>query len=325
MRYVISVVVLGFGLALASQEASAILIDDFTFIQSVTQNGEGTTLHVAACGASCIGGQRELALNQVAGGNSSSVNVNTGVAGHLTFNNGVGVRSNISVLWDGNGAAGNQNALAANLSADAAGFLIAATSDVGATGTVRVYSGAGNYSEANWSIPSGLAMQTTTVLFANFVSVAGTGANFANVSAIELRVNGGDSLDVKLGRFETTNQNDATIAVQIDIKPGTSLNTVNLRSAGVIPVAILGGAALDVADIDPSTLRLSGAETHLAGKSGKSMCSVEFVDGDNYPDLLCHFQTDQLSLQVGDSIVTLHGQTFGGKPIQGEDNVTIVP
>ena len=51
----------------------------------------------------------------------------------------------------------------------------------------------------------------------------------------------------------------AVIEVAVDIRPGSCPNPLNCKSKGVLPVAILGTAELDVTSIDPVTVRLAGA------------------------------------------------------------------
>lgn len=49
-------------------------------------------------------------------------------------------------------------------------------------------------------------------------------------------------------------QSDLTVFV--DIKPGSCPNPINLKSKGVLPVAILGTEEFDVTQIDPTSIRL---------------------------------------------------------------------
>lgn len=115
------------------------------------------------------------------------------------------------------------------------------------------------------------------------------------------------------------------IEVAIDIKPGSYPNSINLSSAGVIPVAILSSESFDAASIDPDTLRLSGASVGIAGKSGKLLCHLEDVNGDSRNDMVCQFETAQLMLQTGDTMGVITGTTLSGVGIHGQDTVRIVP
>lgn len=119
----------------------------------------------------------------------------------------------------------------------------------------------------------------------------------------------------------------AITVVDIDIKPGSDPNSVNLSSAGKIPVAILSTPDFDApAEVDPDTLRLAGAAVKLIGKSGKFQCSSQDVNGDGLLDLVCHFETQTLFLlEAGHTVAVLEGSTLDGTAIRGEDSVKIVP
>jgi len=112
------------------------------------------------------------------------------------------------------------------------------------------------------------------------------------------------------------------IEVEIDIKPGSDPNCINLDSNGVIPVAILGSATFDAADVDPSTVTLEGAAVRLKGKSG-NYGSLEDVNNDGYPDLVVHIV--DFSVSSGATTATLTGELFDGTPIEGSDSICIVP
>jgi len=107
------------------------------------------------------------------------------------------------------------------------------------------------------------------------------------------------------------------ITVPVDIKPETGENTINLGSKGVLPVAVLGSAALDVSEIDPSSVRLAEA--------APLRWHTEDVNADGLPDLFFHFPVPELALDSTSTDATLVGQTTDGTPIAGSDDVTIVP
>ncbi len=118
---------------------------------------------------------------------------------------------------------------------------------------------------------------------------------------------------------------NTALNVTIDVKPGSYPNSINLSSAGVVPVAIFSTNTFDATSIDPDSLFLAGASVGMIGKSGNLLCSVHDVNGDGLTDLVCQFQTAQLSLQPGDTVAVLVGKTFGGVAIRGQDTVNIVP
>ena len=103
-------------------------------------------------------------------------------------------------------------------------------------------------------------------------------------------------------------------------------NAINLVSKGVIPVAILSSAEFDATTVDPDTVALAGAGVALRGKSAKSMAHEADVNGDGLVDLVCQVETENLdpeSFQGGYVILT--GESFDGEPIEGADEITIVP
>jgi hypothetical protein len=110
----------------------------------------------------------------------------------------------------------------------------------------------------------------------------------------------------------------------IDIKPGSDPNSINVSSAGVIPVAILSSDTFDATQVDPATCNLAGASVRVAGKSDSQLCHAEDVNGDGLQDLTCQFENDLIA-EEGDSIAVLEGETFDGTPFRGEGTIRIVP
>lgn len=109
----------------------------------------------------------------------------------------------------------------------------------------------------------------------------------------------------------------------VDIKPGDSLNRVNIKSNGVVTVAILGSATFDATSIDPSTVALGGAQAKPKGKSG-NYGSLEDVNSDSYPDLAVQVPTRDISLTGDAATAALTAFTFSGIPVFGSDSVNIV-
>ena len=123
---------------------------------------------------------------------------------------------------------------------------------------------------------------------------------------------------------------DALISeVDIDIKPGSDLNTINMCSMGVIPIAIFGSDTFDVADIDVSKLRLGdgtpggGSAIKMVGKAQKELCSTEDIDLDGFYDLECKFVTIDLDLAEGATEAMVLGTTIDGDDFIGTDSVEI--
>ena len=109
--------------------------------------------------------------------------------------------------------------------------------------------------------------------------------------------------------------------VDIDIKPGGDPNSVNLKSNGVIPVAILSDADLNASrEIDVSTLTF-GPGGASAAHNGHS----EDVDGDGDTDFVLHFATQDAGIDAGDTDACLAGTTVSGTGLEGCDDIRITP
>ncbi len=118
---------------------------------------------------------------------------------------------------------------------------------------------------------------------------------------------------------------DGPLVINIDIKPGSFPNSINLSSSGVVPVAILGTATFDVTTVDPDTIALAGAGVMMVGKSSKYLCSLDDINVDTYIDLICNVYTANFIIELGESAVILDAKTFDGQSLRGEDIVRIVP
>lgn len=113
------------------------------------------------------------------------------------------------------------------------------------------------------------------------------------------------------------------LIVPIDIKPGSFPNSINPKSKGKIPVAILSTITFDApSQLDKTSLTFgkTGNETSLAfcNKSAKD------VNADGFLDQVCHFNTQLTGFQLGDTLGILKGQTVGGTPINASDSVRII-
>jgi hypothetical protein len=113
------------------------------------------------------------------------------------------------------------------------------------------------------------------------------------------------------------------LAVEVDIKPYSHKNPINPFSKGVIPVAILGSAKFDVADVDPTTLAFGPDAAPLAHPNGPHFWDL---NADGFTDLLGHFRTQETGIAAGDDQACLSGETLAGIPIEGCDSIrTVVP
>jgi hypothetical protein len=116
------------------------------------------------------------------------------------------------------------------------------------------------------------------------------------------------------------------IKATIDIKPGSDVNTINLGSNGVIPVAILSTENFDATQVDPETVMLAGAGVAVKGKGSKLLSNKEDVNGDGLNDLVVKVVTSNLDLgQFQEGWAILTGEMYDGTLIEGKDTVNIVP
>ena len=106
--------------------------------------------------------------------------------------------------------------------------------------------------------------------------------------------------------------------VNIDIKPGGFPNSINLKSKGNVPVAILSSPTFDAATVDRGTVVFAGAPALSIGGT------PEDVNGDGLLDLVLHFSTQSLNLNSGDTEACLTGKTLSGQDFKGCDSVNIV-
>jgi len=118
-----------------------------------------------------------------------------------------------------------------------------------------------------------------------------------------------------------------SLEVDIDIKPGSDPNSINLKSKGVVPVAFLGSAIFDVTTVDVNTLMFGpGSATPVHDLNDPIVYAdhLQDVNVDGYLDLVCHFKTSEVGLVKGDTDATLTGETTDGVIVYGTDSVNIV-
>lgn len=110
--------------------------------------------------------------------------------------------------------------------------------------------------------------------------------------------------------------------VPIDIKPGSYPNSINPKSRGVIPVAILNENNFLPEWVIPDSVRFG------PGDAAPVSWAYEDVDGDEDIDLILFFKTQEVGFEEGDEVGTLTADTiniYGENTIHAEDSVRIVP
>jgi|GEM_PF-1873093 len=111
-----------------------------------------------------------------------------------------------------------------------------------------------------------------------------------------------------------------SLGIYIDIIPDSNPNSINPRSMGAIPVAILTTEDFDATVVDPSTV--------LFGKTGIEASpfhyAFEDVDGDGDIDMILHFRTQETGLVCENTEAILTGETLDGQAIEGSDSIKTV-
>jgi len=122
----------------------------------------------------------------------------------------------------------------------------------------------------------------------------------------------------------------------IDIKPGSCPNPLNVKSRGVLPVAILGSEDFDVYSIDIASIRLAGVApirssyedvTTPVSEANECECSTEGPDG--FLDLTLKFEIQRIVDAIGEVdhgdelVLELTGVLLDETLIEGSDCVII--
>jgi hypothetical protein len=63
----------------------------------------------------------------------------------------------------------------------------------------------------------------------------------------------------------------------------------------------------------------------MAGKSNKYLAHYDYVNGDNYLDLIVQFQDSDEWIVSGNGYANVTGELSNGTPIEGKDSICIVP
>ena len=174
-------------------------------------------------------------------------------------------------------------------------------------------------------------------------------ADLSNTNPLRLGINSafthnkwhhGNIDDVRLYNHALTEEEISALLgkqVEVDINPGSCPNPVNVKSRGVLPVAILGTADVNVLDIDPASIELAGVGAirssyeDVAGPiANANECNCIETGPDGYTDLTLKFETEKIVEAIGEvnngDVLTLKltGSLFCETPINGTDCVVIV-
>lgn len=109
------------------------------------------------------------------------------------------------------------------------------------------------------------------------------------------------------------------LGVDIDIRPGSDRNPIQLRSRGVVPVVVYGSETFDVDTIDIGTL---GFGPNSAPPSHRNGPHYADFDDDGLMDLLLHPRVSETGLIAEDEEACVFGATLDGTQFEGCDLIT---
>ena len=112
--------------------------------------------------------------------------------------------------------------------------------------------------------------------------------------------------------------NEVVLLIDIDIKPGSDPNSINSKSMGLVPVAILSSDGFDATDVDVTTVTFGPGQA-VPVHSGH----LEDVNGDGLIDMVVHFVQKETGLFPGDTEAALNGATNDGLEFCGMDAVIV--
>jgi len=134
--------------------------------------------------------------------------------------------------------------------------------------------------------------------------------------------------------------------LEVDIKPQSCPNHLNVKSKGVLPVAILGSEVFNIEEIDVSTILLSreDREENVKGvapirwsyedvatpSSEEKLCGCPEFGPDGFTDLTFKFRTQDVVAAIGEVVdgdklpLTISGYLLDETEFKGEDSVIIL-
>jgi len=110
-----------------------------------------------------------------------------------------------------------------------------------------------------------------------------------------------------------------SVAVDIDVRPGSENNPIQLRSRGLVPVVLFGDDGFEVENVDVETLAFGPYGAEVAHRGGPHF---DDIDGDGFMDMLLHHRVAQTGIEVDDVDACLMGETLDGQMFEGCDLVT---
>jgi hypothetical protein len=212
-----------------SSSANAFLIDNFNDTQTVTQTGIGNTASNFGGLGGAVGASRELTATVTNGTGDLTIGANSPNAGQFTHSADAGVTGHSLLRWDGNADGvlgfGLVGVDLTDASASTGIALKLVSTDFPVNLTFRVYEDGSIFSTATVAAPPLSSNVNFFIDFASFTDT-GTGANFADVKAIEFTIN-----DLSL---------DADADLRIDFIQSTTNTVAEPATLAILGLGLIG-------------------------------------------------------------------------------------
>ncbi|MGB9178413.1 MAG: carboxypeptidase-like regulatory domain-containing protein, partial [Pyrinomonadaceae bacterium] len=108
----------------------------------------------------------------------------------------------------------------------------------------------------------------------------------------------------------------------IEIYPNQAEQVVN-KAVPFVSAVVYGSPSLDVNQIDPASIKLSGASVMRRG-NGKLRMKISDLNGDGISDMRFAVWSDKMELSEGAHVASLGAKTFDGREITGQHKVDVV-
>ena len=216
--------------------AGAILIDDFSTDQTVIQlGGAPSSTSSQVLGSGILGGAREMEVTLL----SSIGMVMAASGGTLNYAHAAVATGTGLIVWDGPDGPAIWNPIGlggidfTNGGAETEVAIPLLFSDPSAPMILTAYTDGTNYSTASVSLPGNVPpLAMLSVLFTNFVAApGGTGADFTNIGAFSLYIDGSSTQGLAVELAGVTNPEPSTATLLLF----GILGIVTIRRCGWLP------------------------------------------------------------------------------------------
>jgi hypothetical protein len=109
---------------------------------------------------------------------------------------------------------------------------------------------------------------------------------------------------------------ESTRFVEIDTMQNSKIAFLNQNRKGLLRIAILGSAYLDVSNIETDSLHLQNLAAKLDAKSYE-LPVIDSINDDSYPDLIVEFEANTKLFNHGHNYAILKGHLADGTIIKG--------